>query len=203
VKFLDFILVVGCLLGTQLSFADPLFEIIPGKNVGAITASSSKIGLEKSYGVKNVRAVDVDVGEGMTEKGAVIFPDDPKKKVEIIWKSEGKNPSRIQITGKESLWKTKDGISLGTSLKSLEKLNEKPFVLAGFGWDYAGTILSWNDGKLEKLKGLLMLRLDEFESSKLSAKEQTSVAGDKDFPSSNQAMQKINPKVYQIVITFP
>ena len=204
-KFLRLILVVfvGYLFETQRSFADPLFEIIPGKNTGAITSSASKVDLEKAYGVNNVRAIDVDVGEGMTEKGADIFPEDPKKKIEIIWKKKEKNPSRIQITGKESLWKTRDGISLGTTLKHLEKLNGKPFVLTGFGWDYAGTIISWNDGNLEKSKGLLMLRLDDSEASKLSAKEQTSVAGDKEFPSSNQVMQKINPEVYQMVITFP
>jgi hypothetical protein len=93
------------------------------------------------------------------------------------------------------------GITIGTTLRELEKINGAPFQLAGFEWDYSGTVTSWGAGKLK----------DEFAGSydvtirlggkldSLSEQESLSVLGDKDFPSNNGVMQKLNPRIYQII----
>ena len=39
-------------------------------------------------------------------------------------------------------------MTLGTRLGRLTQLNGRPFTLSGFGWDYAGTVISWNGGRL-------------------------------------------------------
>src|SRR4029077_12172223 len=81
-----------------------------------------------------------------------LFPLDPTRQIDILWKDpqEKRSPKRVPISGEMNLWRTVYGISLGTSLKRRERLNRKPFRLAGFGWDYSGTVISWSHGALEQ-----------------------------------------------------
>lgn len=206
-------LVICCILISAGAFADASaqssYQIVPRVRVGAITHGTSEAALKRIYGRKNVRSTKVSLGEGEYETGTVIFPDDPLRAIEILWKDVRRKrfPKRIHLTGERSLWKTQDGISLGTRLKELERINGKPFVLTGFGWDYEGTVVSWEGGKLERefeRNGrAVLLRLSDQTNNKVSVEEAGSVLGDHDFPSSNPLMQKINPKVYQIVLEFP
>ncbi len=191
------------LVSVANSFAQISYEIVPGVKVGAITAKVSESDLKKIYGSQNVKSDEIGLGEGDSAPGTVIFQNDPTRKLEIVWKNEKmkKFPKFIQLWGEKSLWKTKQGISLGTDLKTLERLNGKPFVLAGFEWDEAGGVTSWKGGKLAKQK--LGLRLNPAENSKVPQKVLDSVAGDGVFSSSNKAMQRINPKVYFIYVEFP
>jgi hypothetical protein len=184
--------------------------IIPGIRVCAITPQTSESELQKIYGRKNVRGAEVDVGEGEHEPGAVIYPDNPTKTIEVIWKDahEKRRPKQVRLTGENSVCRTRQGISLGTRLKELERINGRPFELTGFSYDLAGTVVSWEGGKLEKQfdkRGRVILRLDYSYKSiyGLSEKELHSVDGDQLFSSNNRVMQKINPKVYQIVVEFP
>jgi hypothetical protein len=155
---------------------------------------------------------DIDVGEGETQRGTVAFPKDPQSKIEVLWKDpETKTqPSRVQIDGDSSRWKTLHNISLGITLKELEKLNAKPFHLAGFDWDYSGTVMSWDGGSLAKdigevgsSRGRVVVRLNYSPQTNVSESEMSQVMGDRDFPSSQPIMQKLNPKVYQIIWVFP
>ena len=189
--------------------AQSSYEIIPRLRVGAITPQISEADLKRIYGRRNVRSTRVSLGEGETEAGTVIYPRDPLRMIEIVWKDARRKrfPKLIQLTGERSVWKTRQGISLGTRLKELERINGKPFVLAGFGWDYEGTVVSWENGKLErefeKDGRTMLLRLSDQTGHAMSGEDLSAVQGDNDFPSSNQAMQRINPKVYQIIIEFP
>lgn len=193
------------LVFSNIAFASD-FLIIPGVRVGDIAEKSSETDLKKSYGGAEVIEFEVTLGEGETEMGTVVFPKDGKKRIEILW-FEPKtkiNPKRIQISGEASVWHTSDGISIGTDLKKLEKINGKSFRLSGFNWDYSGTVSSWNEGALQKPfheKGRIILRLaptDKFTGNS----EIHKVSGDREFLSSNQVMQKINPSVYQIIVKF-
>jgi hypothetical protein len=184
------------------------YLIVPNVRVGAITPRTSESELQKIYGRKNVRSTEVNVGEGELEPGTIIYPDDPARTIEVIWKDARgrRHPKRIQLTGEKSVWRTRQGISLGTRLKELERINGRPFVLTGFSWDYAGTVVSWERGKLEKefeRGGRVILRLSDQTNHGLTEREAGSVAGDRDFSSGHRVMQKINPKVYQIVVEFP
>src|ERR1035438_8018997 len=103
-------------------------------------------------------------------------------------------------------WHTSDGITFGTTLQRLEQLNGRPFVLAGFGWDYSGTVLNWNSGGLNnklQSKGRLLLRLDSQSLVSLTKEQIASVMGDKDIPSSFPVMQKLNPRIYAMDFEFP
>lgn len=191
------------------SFAQTSFEIIPGKKAGAITARTSEADLRKIYGRKNVRSGEVGLGEGETVPGTILFPNEPQKRLEIAWKNTKlkKNPDFIQFAGEKSLWKITPDIGLGTSLKTLEQINGKGFTLLGFQWDYSGTVVSWNGGKLSRRFGknseLVTLRLNPQTYSKELEKDLNAVMGDGEFSSKNKSMQKIDPKVYFVIVKFP
>ena len=182
--------------------------IVPGVRVGPITARSSESGLRRYFGWENVAITQVDIGEGDTVTGTVIFPTEGAKTLEITWKDRdaGKYPDRVVIHGERSLWRTRQGITLGISLTQIEALNGGPVTIAGFGWDYGGTVIDAADGKLTFLgaHGGLFLRLNPSEASieKLPKEEFDSVLGDGSFSSQHPAMQKLNPAVHEIVVIF-
>jgi hypothetical protein len=183
------------------------FLIIPGQKAGNVSAASTEAELRKIYGKENVTTTEISLGEGETQTGTVLFGGQPNKKAEITWKdSENKkNPAMVRIYGDKSLWKTSEGISLGTTLKELERINGGEFILTGFKWDYQGTVIDWKKGALEKKlnkNGRVLLRLIPNDKIRLSAQEDRAVTGDKPISSKNSVMQKINPQVYEISFEF-
>jgi hypothetical protein len=182
--------------------------ILPGgESGGAITAQSSEIDLIRMYGSENVAAQDVDLGEGETERGTELFANDPARRVDILWKdpSGKRSPKRIQISGAKSRWRTVHGICLGTTLKQLEQINRKPFRIAGFAFDYSGTVISWSQGALEQeldSPGRVILRLEP-PQDQWQQPDYRSVLGDRSFSSGHPAMQRLNPSVYQLIWLIP
>ncbi len=180
------------------SYADSL--VVAPHRVGAITADSSADTLAQIYGRANVVVQRVYLGEGYSEPGTAVFPDDSSRTLFITWKdtTNARRPALIQVIG--DAWLTEEGIKLGTTLKTLERLNGGHFTMTGFGWDYSGTILSWDGGHLETLSqphGRVLLRLrpglQEYDRS---------VIGDRDINSRHQEMQRLNPIVYNIWVSF-
>lgn len=184
--------------------------IVPGVRVGPIVANTSVADLIKVFGTANVQEANIDVGEGDFHLGAVVYPGDPTRKAEIVWKDANRKrlPERIIVSDyhmHKSLWRTPEGITIGTPLKDLERLNGRPFVLLGFDWDYSGTVISWREGTLQKvLERRLILRLEHAtpDPSKIVGSAYSSVVGDQEVRSDFWVMQKLNPRVYQMVISF-
>src|SRR5215467_7992025 len=127
----------------------------------AITATTTQTDLQRMYGPENVKNGEIQIGEGEVESGTVVFPDDPLKRISLLWVDPEKRVLKSvylggihdSVYGAKSLWHTAYGITLGTTLLELERINRKPFWLAGFDWDYSGTVLSWNSGVLEGVFG--------------------------------------------------
>jgi hypothetical protein len=181
--------------------------ILPGgASGGAISSQTTEADLIKKYGSENVVTHDVDLGEGETEEGTEMFPADPARRLDILWKDPTRktSPKSFRISGAKTVWKTIHAVSLGTSLEQLEGLNQKPFRLAGFGFDYSGTVISWNEGALEQelggvqSPGRVILRLD-VQQSQAQRAEYRSVLGDRVFSSGHPAMQALNPTIYEII----
>ena len=185
--------------------------IVPGQSVGPISRSTSEKELIKIFGARNVRRRAIDVGEGETEQGTIIFQNDPRRKASILWSDASRQrPKSISITNKNTLWKTDRGITIGTPLTMIEELTGRPFVLMGFGWDYSGTVIHSNGGRVGELGTLsgeeivnrtLLLRLEpRFALQK--TREFNDVNGEKEFFSNNPAMKKLNPRVYELTVEF-
>jgi hypothetical protein len=176
----------------------------PGVRVGPITASSSADDLRKAFGDSAVAEKDIDVGEGITEPGMVIYEAIPAKRLAVLWKS--KKPSKVIVCYQwlqgDCIWRTASGIGFNTTLKDLERLNGRPFKLLGFGWDRSGTVFSWEGGTLATLiKGGLILQLNPDEAG-TGSDEYRNVLGEGEFLSSLPAMQKLNPTVNSMELEF-
>ncbi len=209
------------LLNIQVACAED-WIIEPGKSLGPITRDTSEQDLIRLFGAQNVNQTTIDIGEGETQEVTEIFPDDPSKAATIFWldAKTRKTPSGISIhridsdnanNQRESMWKTREGITVGTSLKTIEKLNGRPFRMFGFGWDNGGLVSDCNGGRLTELgvetkNGIekRTLNLNLVPDPKLyGTPAYARVVGEKVFSSDNPAMQLLNPRVERLSFSFP
>jgi len=190
-----------------------LWTITPGGKTGAITVSTTESDLKRVYGEANVKDFDVDTGEGIFEKGTAVFPDDPSKRIEILWTdSQSKRfPEYLYLRGPApSLWKTVDGVAPGTTLLDLERLNLRPFRLLGFGHDGSGAVVSWGNGRLDRDFGSfafpdkrpVIMFLDPGEITREQMALVRQIRGDREFSSGHPAMQTLNPRVRLMIFQF-
>jgi hypothetical protein len=189
------------------------WQIVPGQSVGPIGRSTSEKELINIFGATNVKQADIDVGEGETQPGTILFPNDPRKKAFILWRDATTRlqPESVTIRGKNTFWKTDRGVTLGTPLKTIEELNGRAFVMTGFGWDYSGTVLHSNGGRMvelgiaagEEIKNRTLLLRLEPATALLKTPEYNAVLGDVNYFSDNPALRKLNPRVYEMVVDFP
>ncbi len=168
----------------------------------------SESALTELFGRDHVRSALVDGGgaEGEQTPGTVLFPEEPDAKVQILWKlKEAKtNPFLVWIEGSSSRWQTPEGISFGTDLHTIERINRRPFRMAGFGFDGSGTVTSWTNGQLNTSGTGCQIRVSlGFEPASEHAKSiSRQVIGDHDFSSGHPAMQELNPRVYKMFIDY-
>ena len=201
---------VGVALGssglvTSAQTAEPLVRrwlIAPSGQQAEVRADSSVADLQAHFGRGNVTQARLrPTEEGAGVVGTIIYAGDAKRRLEIEWKARsfGRSPARVTVYGTASEWGVAPGITLGTSLEEIERLNGGPFTLTGFGWEYSGTVLGWNGGALTPLgkatpRAVIRLR-------PAPAREQE-VRGDREFRSDSAPMQELNPRVYELVIDY-
>lgn len=178
---------------------------------------TSEAQLVRQFGSANVRTGPVAGGgaEGDYTQGTVMFPETIDAKVEILWKNrESKSaPSLVWIHGSRSRWRSPEGITLGSHLNMVERVNRRPFRMAGFGFDGSGTVTSWSEGQLAAPDGAgcrMRLSLDNrFETAPVSNDAgairalSRQVMGDRQyFSSGHPAMQALNPQVYRMLLEY-
>lgn len=171
-------------------------KIIPGERVGMITSRTTEAELERLYGAENLKIMRIPVAEGEEQEGVVLFPG-TNKEIEIIWQaasSEG-TPAFVRITQDSTVWKTEEGITIGSSLEALEKINGKPFNLYGFEWDYGGLVTNWNKGNLNQ-HFVVALVPQDFNALK------EDMLGEMQLTSDDPKVRALKAKVGSIVVTF-
>ncbi|MFN8612904.1 MAG: hypothetical protein U0931_35525 [Vulcanimicrobiota bacterium] len=166
--------------------------IVPGKSVGPITASSTRADLIRPFGAANLKEGMLSEAEGQEVAGSILFPKDERRRLEIIW-SKTKRIASLKFYGQRSVWHTAQGITLGTTLAELEKLNGKPFKFSGFGWDYGGQIVDWQGGKLQSALKDVWPTLDPGAQD-----NSTEFSGDREFLSSKALEKKLHIRVVQL-----
>lgn len=135
------------------------YLLIPGHRIGRINVNNStRKDVLNEYG-KEAKLENIELGEGFSAEGVVMYPEDPERRVEMFWDLEldSLRPSFIRIVGDglgHSKWHTGEGITIGTPIKEVERLNGKPFIIYGFHWDYGGIVHSWEGGNLQETLGL-------------------------------------------------
>ncbi len=179
--------------------------IVPGVRVGPIARTTTLADLRRIYGAANVRAEAIEAGEGETAPGATVFPDDSLRQVQVAFHdSSGSVPRFVVVHGDRSLWHTDRGVTLGTRLARLNELNGRPFVLLGFGWDYGGTVASWNGGRLavDSAAGRFIVRLHPTLTGPVADSLTRDVLGDREYASDRPAMAGLAPAVDELLTIF-
>jgi hypothetical protein len=176
------------------------FTFDPGTSFGPLNAEASEEDLIAAYGAAQVQPEAVSLGEGESEAGSVVFPDDPLRRFEVAWGDtlQRRAPSFVLLTGDTTLWQGKHGLTLGMSLAQLETLNGKPFGMAGYGWDYGGSVLSWKDGQLADLEGRVAVALAPRDPNA----DVSHVLGDGEFLSSDSTLRRLQPRINRLVVRF-
>ncbi len=202
-------LVVASMLCVGRSSLAADWLIVPGVRVGPITRDTSESDLKKTYGESEVVAADIDVGEGQTQVGTILFPQQNAKVLTLLWTDETRtHVAQVRINTEGTNWRTNRGITIGTPLRAIEKLNGRPVNLAGFGWDYSGTILDCDGGALKELgvqtptgiHGRTLLIRVAPQAKWQGSPEYRMVLGDRSFQSNHAAMRKLNPTVYTMIV---
>jgi hypothetical protein len=199
------VVLAGCF--GQLTQGENDWLLVPGERAGLIQKNTSERLLVETFGLENVRREVIPQADGQELPGTVIFPVDPVRRIEIFWKdpSTRSSPSEVHVFGEKTHWRLMKEITLGTTLTDLERLNGRPFEIAGWGWDYGGIVCNWNGGSLDAILpierlGSVVLYTEGFED--LAAVEQESLHGDSCHPSSLPLIRRLNPSVVFLSIRF-
>src|SRR5690606_6618208 len=84
--------------------------------------------------------------EGTIERAYSILYQNTPNELMVVWQND---KVYTVMVSKKGNWKSKTGITIGMTYEELLRLNKKPVLIYGFGWDYSGAV-DWNGGKMEK-----------------------------------------------------
>jgi hypothetical protein len=187
--------------------AEPAAAAAAGAHVvactGAFSKESSHLRLAMTFDSKNIAFADVEASNGSKVPASVVFPNDPKRRLEVWWSNaaERRDTYLIVINGK-STWTAPGGMKLGLTLAQLEKLNHKPFKLKGFDKDGVATVSDWDGGALATIPGGCKSGLSLHADPKLSADALSQLSADKEFSSSDDAIRAAKATVSEILIGY-
>jgi hypothetical protein len=196
-------LALSALACRETGQGDGEWRIVPGQRIGRVGAAATEQELIRAYGPASVERGRIELGEGETAPGTILFGTDSLRRLEILWQDtvSRAGPARVIIRGTSGAWHLPPDIRLGTRLRELEKYNRGAFTLAGFGWDYGGAVLDWRNGALAPRLPGVRLYLDPSPDQRDSP-AYAQVLGDRDYASSAEPMQALDPRVYQIFVDF-
>ncbi|MBV9891745.1 MAG: hypothetical protein JO090_12765 [Rhizobacter sp.] len=184
--------------------------IVPGQRVGPVDANASEAKLVALFGARNVTRESFEVEPGVAFAATVLFASEPTRRAVVLWRDDEArtSPESVVIRGERSEWRTDRGITLGTPLSVLRRINGKPLTLIGFGSDVGGTVLDNGGGALTELGApengertgrTLALRVEPDPSQRDSPAYQQSL-GDVELSSESDAMRALNPRVFSLMV---
>lgn len=192
-------LLAGGLLAVLAGSSSRAAELPAFDCAGPFTRGASHAGIVKQFGAGNVVYRKVEVEEGETAMRTIVFPRDPARRLEIEWLDETRRRTAILMVVREgSLWRTPEGLGPGGSLKEAVAANGRAFVLSGFGWDYEGTTLDFEGGRLDRAACRLVLRF----APRGPLPDGVDLDGDREIRSDDPAMAAADPVIYQMVIMY-
>jgi hypothetical protein len=202
---------IALLLCPAATFAQKTTDwvIVPGERAGPIDSGASEAKLVELFGARNAARDSFEVEPGVAMPATILFASDPTRHAVVLWRDETRaGPESVLIRGERSVWRTDKGITLGTPLATLRRINGKPLTLIGFGSDVGGTVLDNGGGALRELgtpvKGersgrTLVLRVEPDPSQRDSPAYQQAL-GDVELSSESDAMRALNPRVFSLMV---
>ncbi len=170
---------------------------------GAFAKDSSHIKLATVYKSENVVFMEVEAAEGKKLMASVLFPKDPKRRLEVWWQNEAARTGiHLVVINGQSTWTAPKGLKIGLQLAALERLNGKPFKLKGFGADNVGPVSDWQGGALASLTGGCKVGVFLRPDAKASPEARNEVPGNAEFTSADAPVKAVKPTVAEIIIGY-
>jgi hypothetical protein len=168
---------------------------------GAFAKDSSHLKLATAYKPENIVFTEVEASEGKKLMATVLFPKDPKRRLEVWWDNEAtRSGTYLIVINGQSTWTAPKGLKLGMQIAQLERLNGKPFKLKGFGSSNEGSVSDWQGGALESIAGGCKVGV----SMRADAKAPPSAIelASSELASTDGAVKTIKPAVSEIIIGY-
>ena len=170
---------------------------------GPFAKDSSHLELTTAFNSKNVTFADVEAADGTKVPASILFPNDPKRRLEVWWSDRThRSDIHLIVIGGKSTWTAPDGLRLGQTLEQVEKINHKPFKLKGFDKDRTATVSDWDGGALATLAGDCKPGLSLRADAKVSAEKIGALSADKEYSSSDPAIRATKPTITEILIGY-
>src|SRR6516165_8499868 len=170
---------------------------------GTFAKDSSHLELTTAFNSKNVTFADVESSDGSKVPASILFPNDPKRRLEVWWSNRTtRSDIHLIVIGGQSTWTAPDGLRLGQTLEQVEKINHKPFKLKGFDKDRTATVSDWDGGALATLAGDCKPGLSLRADAKVSAEKIGAFSADKEYSSSDPAIRATKPTISEILIGY-
>jgi hypothetical protein len=170
---------------------------------GAFAKDSSHLKIAVAFDSKNITFTEIDSGVGGKVQASVIYPNDPKRRLEVWWNNPANRSDLylIVING-QSNWMAPKGVHLGMGLAALEKINKKPFKLKAFNKDNIAAVSDWDGGALAALPGGCKVGVNLAVDPKATPDIRSAASGDKEFASGDAAMLAAKPTVGEIILGY-
>jgi hypothetical protein len=169
---------------------------------GAFARDSSHIRLAQIFGPNNVIFTDVEGPENSKIPASVLFPKDPRRRLEMLWNNTAsRSGTQVIVINGKSNWAAPRGIKLGTQLPAVEKLNGKPFKLTAFGAD-GSSAADWQEGALLKLPNGCKIGMRFVADPRTPQEARAQLAAAKELMSSDPNVRALRPTVAEILIGY-
>jgi hypothetical protein len=190
------------LLAGPLYALQPLAPLVLACS-GTFAKDSNHLELVTAYKSKNIIFTDVEAADGTKVPASILFPNDPKRRLEVWWSDRNhRSDIHLIVIGGQSTWTAPDGLRLGQTLEQVEKINQKPFKLKGFDKDHIATVSDWDGGTVATLAGGCNAGLSLRADPKASAEKIGALSADKEYSSSDPAIRATKPTITEILIGY-
>jgi hypothetical protein len=169
---------------------------------GVFGRDSNHLKLATAFDSRNVAFGDVDGPEGSKLQASIVFPNEPKRRLEVLWQDEeARANTALIVIGGQSQWTAPKGLRLGLTLAALEKINGKPFKLSGFDQADGAAVLDWQGGALDSLPGGCKVGIKLAPAAKTPADALAAAAG-KELASNDAAVRATRPTIREIILGY-
>lgn len=200
-KYVLSILIAALLLACGTSSSTD--QVNPTRSLNEVLACGNLAGLIKKYGKESLIADTTWVIGDDSLRGTILYPN-TKRQVYVYYR-DGQIVD-VTIVGNASEWKTDSGLLLGMPLQSVQAINQKNFTLSGFNWKHAGSVVSWEGGKLmgdSTLGHLASFSNASNQHEGISDTEYQQISGETEFDVRHEVIQKLNPSLDLISLVRP
>jgi len=170
---------------------------------GVFAKDSSHLKLATVYKSENVVFTQIDAGEGNKLMASVLFPSDPKRRLEVWWENEAARAgTHLIVINGQSTWTGPKGLRIGLQLAAIERLNGKPFKLKGFNNDNIGVVSDWQGGAFGELTGGCRLGIYLRPDASAAAAARSGLSAGAEFASNDAGVKAVKPTIAEIIIGY-